>query len=120
LNFSTSAIITANPGSGLYALVKEHHVGLLVNTESEDALKECIQSVVSNDFREVKHCARVYAEETLSTNKILHSYEAFIKNGKSSHTSATSAPSSPISELRAAEVARVRSKMRGIADSNPS
>ena len=41
------AIITANPGSGLYSLVKEHNIGVLAEAENTDSLKECILKVIN-------------------------------------------------------------------------
>jgi len=76
------AIITANEGSGLYSLVKEHNIGVLVDTENHDDLKQCIQDVVTKDFKQINVNARTYAENYLSTDKILLSYEAFIQNRK--------------------------------------
>ncbi len=75
------AIITANPGSGLYALVHEHNIGVLVDTEKTDDLKECILKVLNGDYRIIKENARNYAEKYLSIDNILHSYEVAIENG---------------------------------------
>ena len=73
------AIITANPGSGLYSLVKEHNIGVLVDAENTDSLKECILKVINSDFSEIAGNARKYAEDYLSTEEVLLSYEASIQ-----------------------------------------
>jgi colanic acid biosynthesis glycosyl transferase WcaI len=76
------AIITANPGSGLYSLVKEHNIGVLVEAENADSLKECILKVINGDYNEIGRNARKYAEDYLSTEEVLLSYEASIQNRK--------------------------------------
>jgi colanic acid biosynthesis glycosyl transferase WcaI len=76
------AIITANEGTGLYSLVKEHNIGVLADTEDSADLKECILKVIKSDFRHINKNARRYAVEYLSTDKILSSYETAIQNGK--------------------------------------
>jgi len=73
------AIITANPGSGLHSLVREHSVGVLVDAENTKNLKECILKAVNNDFREMNKNARRYAEDYLSADKVLLSYERHIQ-----------------------------------------
>jgi colanic acid biosynthesis glycosyl transferase WcaI len=75
------AIVTANPGSGLYSLVKEYDMGVLVNAESTDALREGILTVVNNNFTHINLKARKYAETFLSVDKIMASYETIIHNG---------------------------------------
>ena len=75
------AIITANPGSGLYSLVKEHNIGVLVDAENADSLKECILRVINGDYSEIAGNARKYAEDYLSTEEVLLSYEASILTG---------------------------------------
>ncbi len=73
------AIITANPGSGLHSLVNEHRIGVLVGAENTNSLKECILQVVNNDFKAVNRNARRYAEDYLSKDKVLLSYERHIQ-----------------------------------------
>jgi len=76
------AIITANPGSGLYSLVEDHNIGVLAEAENADSLKECILRVISGDYGEIAGNARKYAEDYLSTEEVLLSYEANIQTGK--------------------------------------
>lgn len=76
------AIITANEGSGLHALVKEHNIGVLADPENGNSLKESIVDVIKNDFRHINTNARRYAADYLSTDKILGSYEQTIQNGR--------------------------------------
>jgi colanic acid biosynthesis glycosyl transferase WcaI len=76
------AIITANPGSGLHSLVKEHNIGVLAEAENTNDLKECILKVIGGDFGEIARNARKYAEEHLATDTVLLSYEANIQSAK--------------------------------------
>ena len=76
------AIITANEGSGLFSLVKEHNIGVLADTENSASLRELILTVISADYSHIGANARRYAVEYLSTDKILGSYEETIRNGK--------------------------------------
>ena len=75
------AIITANPGSGLHSLIEEYDMGVLVNAESTDALREGILRIVNNDFTHMNKNARKYAETFLSVDKIMMSYEKIIYKG---------------------------------------
>ena len=75
------AIITANEGSGLYSLVKEHNIGVLADTENSASLKEAILSVINTDCSHITSNARKYAVEYLSTDKILGAYEEAIREG---------------------------------------
>lgn len=75
------AIITADPGSGLHSLVKEHNMGILVKAENTDALKEGILNVIRNDFSHINKNARQYAETFLAVDKIMFTYERTMQNG---------------------------------------
>lgn len=79
------AIITANPGSGLHSLVKEHRIGVLVDAENTHSLKECILRAVSNDLKELNRNARRYAVDYLSSDKVLLSYERHIQKGNADY-----------------------------------
>jgi colanic acid biosynthesis glycosyl transferase WcaI len=79
------AIITANPGSGLHSLVNEHRIGVLVDAENTHSLKECILRAVSNDLKELNRNARRYAEDHLSSHKVLLSYERHIHKGNADY-----------------------------------
>jgi colanic acid biosynthesis glycosyl transferase WcaI len=73
------AIITANQGSGLHSLVNEHNIGVLVEAENTNSLKECILKVIHGDYSEIAGNARKYAEAYLSTEEVLRSYAASIQ-----------------------------------------
>jgi colanic acid biosynthesis glycosyl transferase WcaI len=75
------AIITADPGSGLHSLVREHGIGILVEAENSTALKDRILAVITEDFSHIGIKARKYAERFLSVDKIMTAYETFIQRG---------------------------------------
>ena len=71
-------LITANEGSGLYSLVKEHKVGLIVEAENQSALIEGILKGVNEDLTHLNTSARTYAEDYLSMGNIMESFEQFM------------------------------------------
>jgi len=71
------ALITANEGSGLYFLVKEHNIGLLIEAENQTALNEGILRAVNEDFSRINKNACQYAENYLSIDNIMHNFEEF-------------------------------------------
>jgi colanic acid biosynthesis glycosyl transferase WcaI len=73
------AIITANAGSGLHNLVKEHNIGVLTDAENTNSLRECILSVINGDFSEIATNGRKYAEDYLSAKEVLGAYERNIE-----------------------------------------
>ncbi len=114
------AIITADPGSGLHSLIKEHDIGILVEAENPDALKNSILMVVDNDFPQINNNARNYAETFLSMNKIMVSYEDFIQNRKTSFGEATPEFTPPeVSGLTVREAVESRSDVPITRGSQP-
>lgn len=75
-------LITANEGSGLYTLVKEHNVGLIVEAENQNALNEGILKGVNEDLSYLNANARAYAEDYLSIENIMGSFEQFMLHQK--------------------------------------
>ncbi|HMG93224.1 MAG TPA: WcaI family glycosyltransferase [Chryseolinea sp.] len=75
-------LITANEGSGLYALVKEHKVGLIVEAENQAALNEGILKGINEDLTHLNTSARAYAEDYLSIENIMGSFEQFMLHQK--------------------------------------
>ena len=69
------ALITANTGSGLYALVQRHGIGLLAEAENQVALNECIKKALDNDNNDIRLNARKYAEKYLFIDKIMIEFE---------------------------------------------
>lgn len=69
------ALVTANQGSGMYSLVKQHNMGIIVEAENQQALNEGILKAMSDDLRKISLNARKYAELNLSIDIIMSSFE---------------------------------------------
>ncbi|MBC6608752.1 WcaI family glycosyltransferase [Hymenobacter sp. BT188] len=69
------ALITANEGSGLHNLVQQHGIGLLVEAESQSALSQGLQRALAQDNRAVTTKARKYADQYLSLECIMATFE---------------------------------------------
>ena len=67
-------LVTANQGSGLYAVVKKYNIGLIVEAENQVALNEGILKAVTEDFSHLNKNARAYAENYLSIENIMKSF----------------------------------------------
>lgn len=74
------ALITANPGSSLYELVKEHNIGVLVEAENPDALTEGIRQAVTDSSALLQQSARKYAIDHLSISRVMTRFEETIVN----------------------------------------
>ena len=113
------AIITANPGSSLYSLVKEQNIGVLVDAEDANELRRSILDVVSNDFRQININARKYAETYLSTDTILGAYEAFIQNKKAGYEITGQFVTSPGTDNPVRKIVALSSEINGMQDFTP-
>jgi len=71
-------LITANKGSGLYLLAKQHNIGLLIEAENQAALTEGVFQAVNEDFSHINKNARQYAENYLSIDNIMGGFEEFM------------------------------------------
>jgi colanic acid biosynthesis glycosyl transferase WcaI len=69
------ALVTANPGSGLYELINKYDIGLLIDAENQLALNAGIQKALTEDNINIALNARTYAEKYLSINSIMKSFE---------------------------------------------
>jgi len=69
------AIVTAEPGTSLYEVIKEYAMGILTEPESAMALKESIDIAINSDLDIYKKNARNYAEMLLSKKNILKNFE---------------------------------------------
>jgi colanic acid biosynthesis glycosyl transferase WcaI len=72
------ALITADEGSGLYSLVQENAIALVVKAENQEALNNGIQKAVLEDNSTVIKNARQYAENHLSIESIMEMFEIAI------------------------------------------
>lgn len=68
------ALITANKGTGLNTLVKNHHVGIVVDSENQKALEDGILEAVLEDTTELRMNARTYAENNLAIDMIMNRF----------------------------------------------
>jgi colanic acid biosynthesis glycosyl transferase WcaI len=71
------ALITANEGSGLHMLVKNHQVGILAEAENQQALNNAIRYALDNPTDNLRRNAQQYAENYLFIDKIM---TEFVKN----------------------------------------
>ena len=74
------ALITADPGSGLHTFVKEHNVGVLVQSGKTEELKDALLYIINNDLSHINRNARQYAESYLSVDRIMVAYEQHFNN----------------------------------------
>lgn len=72
------AVITANPNSGMYSLVSNHHMALLVEAENQHALNDGIRQAITGSHHTITRNARQYAENHLSISHIMTSYETLL------------------------------------------
>ncbi len=75
------ALVTANKGSELHQLVHAHEIGLVIDADCQASLNEGIRKAIEGEWKAVTAKARLYAEEHLSIDSILHSYEKNVLNG---------------------------------------
>ncbi|CAN5469515.1 colanic acid biosynthesis fucosyltransferase WcaI [soil metagenome] len=65
------AIITANPGTGLFEEVKQYNMGILGEAENVRALLDSIRHAIYNDHDKIKVNARRYAENHLTIDRVM-------------------------------------------------
>jgi colanic acid biosynthesis glycosyl transferase WcaI len=70
------ALITANPGAGLYELVHSNKMGILVEAESQHALSLGLSQALRQDNAEIAANARAYAEQHLSVKSVMRAFAA--------------------------------------------
>ncbi|NIG54434.1 WcaI family glycosyltransferase [Chitinophaga sp. Cy-1792] len=69
------SVITANAGTTLYDLVREHQVGISVNADDTDALEAGIRQALDSEHSKISSNARQYAEQYLGVNGIMQQFE---------------------------------------------
>ncbi|MXN91980.1 WcaI family glycosyltransferase [Flavobacterium sp. Sd200] len=74
------SIVTAEPGTSLYTVVKQHDMGILIEPEDNAALHNAIDIAINSDLTEYKINARKYAELYLSKEGILKDFEQKLSN----------------------------------------
>lgn len=76
------ALITANIGSGLHALVQEHAMGLLVAAENQMALNDGLRQALVTDTSALRRNARTYAERYLSIDTIMQDFTQLVETAQ--------------------------------------
>jgi colanic acid biosynthesis glycosyl transferase WcaI len=65
------ALVTANPGTTLFEVISDHHMGIVIKPEDEELLKNTILRCSQDDFSRERTNARAYAEHFLNKDSIL-------------------------------------------------
>jgi colanic acid biosynthesis glycosyl transferase WcaI len=65
------ALVTAEPGSTLHGLIREHNMGIVIDCEDQNLLKEAILNCCTEEHHLKRLNARIYAETFLSKPSIL-------------------------------------------------
>ena len=68
------ALVTANPGAGLYELVRSHNMGIVVEAENQSALSLGLRQALNQDNAEIAANARAYAEQHLSVKSVMKAF----------------------------------------------
>jgi colanic acid biosynthesis glycosyl transferase WcaI len=69
------AIVTAEPGTSLYTVMKQHDMGILCEPENAAQLADSINVAITTNLSPYKNNARAYAEKYLSKEGILKTFE---------------------------------------------
>lgn len=65
------ALVTAEPGSSLHSLIREHEMGVVINCEDQNLLKEAILNCCTEAHHLKRLNARIYATAFLSKQSVL-------------------------------------------------
>jgi len=69
------ALVTAEPGTSLYEVVKEHNLGIIAMPEDQNDLLTKLAKALDSDLAPYKVNARRYAEKYLNKENILKDFE---------------------------------------------
>ena len=69
------ALITAEKNSGLYNLIADNGIGIVVDADNQEAFNEGLRQAISADNRTLNVRARRYAEDHLSLRSIMHAFD---------------------------------------------
>ncbi|GAB4033227.1 WcaI family glycosyltransferase [Spirosoma gilvum] len=96
------ALVSAVPGTTLYDVIKSHQMGILIEPESLEALRAGIDQALRTDLSTYRANARQYAQQYLSKEAILRTFEKellAIRSNKSTQVATQAEPSiEPASE----------------------
>ncbi|NML38523.1 WcaI family glycosyltransferase [Chitinophaga sp. G-6-1-13] len=68
-------IVTANEGSGLYQLIRQHRIGISVIADDATALSRAIEDALQGETGHIAANARRYAQEQLAIDHIMERFE---------------------------------------------
>ncbi|MFD1145344.1 WcaI family glycosyltransferase [Larkinella insperata] len=68
------ALVSAVPGTTLHDIVSKHNMGILIEPESVEALKDAINENIATDLTSYRMNARRYAERNLDKENILNTF----------------------------------------------
>jgi colanic acid biosynthesis glycosyl transferase WcaI len=74
------ALITAERGTSLHSLVREHQMGYLIDPEDQDALNDSIVQLSTGNYEYMRKNARKYAEDFLSKDRVLMKFEETLRD----------------------------------------
>jgi colanic acid biosynthesis glycosyl transferase WcaI len=74
------AIVSANEGSNLHQVVSANEIGVLILPENKGSLLQALETVLTNNFENIKRNARMYAEEFLSIESVLPKYVRYMQS----------------------------------------
>jgi colanic acid biosynthesis glycosyl transferase WcaI len=74
LAVSGLALVTSEPKTSLFSLIKKHNIGILIEPENQYSLTEAILNAVKGTYKDLKTNARKFAEEHLMIDNILSKY----------------------------------------------
>ncbi|PSL47313.1 colanic acid biosynthesis glycosyl transferase WcaI [Chitinophaga niastensis] len=75
------ALITTNSGSSMYELIQRYKMGILVNADNLQALKEGVNRAITENGKDIARNARAYAETNLSVGQIMSRFTKVVANG---------------------------------------
>ncbi|GAB3180933.1 WcaI family glycosyltransferase [Telluribacter humicola] len=69
------ALVTALPETTLYETIQKYNLGILIEPESVEALKEGLAYALESDLKTYRRNARLYAQEFLEKEHIMKAFE---------------------------------------------
>lgn len=79
LSVGGAAIVAAEKGTTLYDIVTENKIGIIVEPEDLQSLKDSIVKNIDSDLIQVKKNARRYAETNLEKEIIMEQFQSFLQ-----------------------------------------
>lgn len=74
LAVSGLALVTSEPKTSLFSLIKKHNIGILIEPENQFSLTEAILNSIKGSYEELKTNARKFAEDFLMIDNVLSKF----------------------------------------------